>query len=171
MIQKSQCRLSLQPSGRKKSLSKPSLRDFGEWHSVVLATWPSPHWSKHAIRICKYPYSLKWGWQNVTLRGSWCYNVNKQKRLSLRSELKKKIASWDPTSQCDMHQNHLLNWEDGILWWQKSNHLQRPNQSEEVWLSLNHMEIKCTPSRMSTWSIYLSYSKRVIDSSFRSYAP
>ena len=32
----------------------------------------------------------------------------------------------------------------------KSNHLQGPSQSEEVWLPVNHMEINCTPLRMST---------------------
>ena len=150
MIQRSQCRLSLQPRREKESPFKPSSRDFGVWHSIVLAAWPSLRWSRHAITICKLPYSLKWGWQNVTFRSSWCYKANRQKRMSLESRLRKMTASQDQTNQCDTHQSHLLNQEEGILWRRKLNHLQRPNQSREVWLSVNHMGANCTPSRMST---------------------
>jgi len=104
------------------------------------------------------------GWRNVALWSSWCYMVNKPKWSSLGSGMKKKTASGDPISQCDVHQSRLLNREEGILWQQKSCHLQRPSQSEEIWVPVIHVEIKCTSSRMSTWSLYSSYSKRVTDS-------
>jgi len=165
-IRKFQCRLSLQPSRRKESLSKLSSRDFRAWHSIVLAAWSTLHWLRHAIIIYKLSYSLKWEWQNVALGSSLWYKANRQKRLSLGSGLEKKTANWDPTSQYDVHQSRLLNWEEEILWQRRSNHLQRSSQSEEVWLPDNHVLINHIPSRMSTWSLYLSYSKRVTNSNF-----
>jgi len=87
------------------------------------------------------------------------------KKLVLQGEhpgsgLKKKTANRDPTSSCDIHQSHLLNQEEGILWQRRSNHFQRPSQSEGVWLLANHVLINCTASRMSTWSLCSSYSKK-----------
>jgi len=46
---------------------------FERFQSMALcfpATWPSLHWSRHAITIYKLPYSLKWEWKNVTLERS-----------------------------------------------------------------------------------------------------
>jgi len=166
-IQRSRCQLSLRPSRGKESPSKPSSSDFRAWHSVVLAAWPSPHWSRHVITIYKLAYSLKWGWQNVKFASNWCYKVNKKKRSSLKLRLRKKTTSQDPTNQCDAHQSRFLNQEEGILWRRKLNHLQRPSQSREVWLLVNHVEINHTPSRMSTWSLYSSYFKRVTCLSFQ----
>jgi len=113
-IPKFQCQLSLQPNRGKESLSKPSSRDFRAWHSVVQAAWPSLHWLRYVIIICKLPYSLKWEWRNVILGST--NKANRYRRLSPGTELKKKTANQDPTSQCDASQSHLLNREEGILW-------------------------------------------------------
>jgi len=94
-IQKFLCKLSLQPSKRKESLLKSLLKDFRAWHSVVPVAWPILHWLRHIATICKLPFSLKWEWQNVALESSWCYKVNRRKKLSPGSKLKKKIVSQD----------------------------------------------------------------------------
>jgi len=89
-IQKFKCQLSLQPSKRKESPLKLSSKDFIAWHSVVLAAWPSLHWLRRVIIICKPPYSLKWEWRNVALGSNWCYKANRRKKLLPGSRLKKR---------------------------------------------------------------------------------
>ena len=171
MIQKFQCRLSLQPIRRKESLLKLSSREFRAWHSVVPVAWHNLYRLRRAVTIYKSPYSLKWEWRNVSLGSSWFYKVNRRKRSSPGSRLQKKTANRDPTSQCDVHQSHLLGREEEILRQWKLNHLQRPSQLEEEWLPARHVLITRITSRMSTWSLCSRYSKRVTGSNFGDQTP
>ena len=119
MIQKSYSRLFLRPSRWKDSLLRYLSRDFGSWHSDVLAAWPSPHWWRHVAIIYKLSSSLRWKWQNIARGSNLSCKENKQKKSSRWLRLKKEKVSLDQTSQRGARRSNLFSQREKILWQQR----------------------------------------------------
>jgi len=97
-------------------------------------------------------------WKQLVLQGE------QAKDIVVRIMAEEKDNKSKPDRPMRHAPSRLLNREEEILWQQRSSHLRKPNQVERVWLPANHVLINCIPSRMSTWSFYSSYSKRVTNS-------